>query len=788
MHPSFACDKCAQVYKSRADLDGHVSLCHPPFPCPSCKESFITKIGLEFHVTSIHSKATSTPTKAACDLCSKTFKNRAALNSHANAKHPQTINCSLCQEQCDSKISLDKHIANAHSCSKCPGGVFLTPKALEDHLAEHRNPYRCQACDTRYPDEEALDRHFHDSADDVHPTCSRCDKAFEDGTSYYSHVETAHPQLSCGSCDGRVFDPQDLPEHYLSSKNHPICMICNLGYSDQIAYVAHGAYEHPDSHCFLCQWQFDTPDALRRHIRHFSEHPRCGECGMRFADAESYHSHLFEGHQPTPFEEPASPSPASETSQRDLDITLRSQGSPPRPEIGSNDNWSPNSEDSIPYAAFIPLPPSTSGSSRNLSVDDVLPVLHTTPPHQDTSGPWSAISADSQSLAKQFDRLPKIEVPLTSENAPEQDQSPTLSSMPLVGTPIPNGSHILPTFDTRSPFSPRQEISPFFEPSPRPISIITFNDQHVQGSDDASSESVKSPQLISPAVALPDPGDGSLTSSDWSTVSGSGSNSPTPRRPSRKSKRLGASHASSPRIPVVLGGRDVPRLEWLNGLFDSPFSPSPSSISPESAANNLSASATPEYLREARAYLPLTQISNQPQYVVSPGHSPALSSPILSSTGFAASSLEKRREVRFEEDILSEQLWEQPSSDSGGSSFNLPSSQFSGSNGMQRKLGTSKLPRLTSFKRKWMPNGRSHSASSSTLHSSLHSGVAASSTSSLYHCRVCRKDPCEDLTATMCGHLFCNSCITEAVLADSRCPVCRAATLLYCLFRIDTTT
>lgn len=30
-------------------------------------------------------------------------------------------------------------------------------------------------------------------------------------------------------------------------------------------------------------------------------------------------------------------------------------------------------------------------------------------------------------------------------------------------------------------------------------------------------------------------------------------------------------------------------------------------------------------------------------------------------------------------------------------------------------------------------------------------------------------------------------CITDAVIRDSRCPVCRNAVLLYCLFRIDTT-
>jgi len=53
------------------------------------------------------------------------------------------------------------------------------------------------------------------------------------------------------------------------------------------------------------------------------------------------------------------------------------------------------------------------------------------------------------------------------------------------------------------------------------------------------------------------------------------------------------------------------------------------------------------------------------------------------------------------------------------------------------------------------------------------------------HCRICQKDPSEELTATMCGHLFCKSCITEEVITRSACPVCNNAVLLYHLFRID---
>ncbi|KAG9311707.1 hypothetical protein JVU11DRAFT_7945 [Chiua virens] len=63
-------------------------------------------------------------------------------------------------------------------------------------------------------------------------------------------------------------------------------------------------------------------------------------------------------------------------------------------------------------------------------------------------------------------------------------------------------------------------------------------------------------------------------------------------------------------------------------------------------------------------------------------------------------------------------------------------------------------------------------------------GSAARPTHSL-HCRICFKDPCEEMTATICGHVFCKRCITQAIVAKSECPVCKSATLLYCLFKLD---
>ena len=62
---------------------------------------------------------------------------------------------------------------------------------------------------------------------------------------------------------------------------------------------------------------------------------------------------------------------------------------------------------------------------------------------------------------------------------------------------------------------------------------------------------------------------------------------------------------------------------------------------------------------------------------------------------------------------------------------------------------------------------------------------AAAGHRSSFYCRICQADPCHDITATACGHVFCNVCIVEEVRENARCPVCNAAVLLFALLRLD---
>ncbi|KIJ61397.1 hypothetical protein HYDPIDRAFT_42622 [Hydnomerulius pinastri MD-312] len=72
-----------------------------------------------------------------------------------------------------------------------------------------------------------------------------------------------------------------------------------------------------------------------------------------------------------------------------------------------------------------------------------------------------------------------------------------------------------------------------------------------------------------------------------------------------------------------------------------------------------------------------------------------------------------------------------------------------------------------------------------TVQSVDSAGSTTSTVTYRHHCRICQRDPCEDMTATICGHIFCKKCVTQAVVAKSECPVCHSATLLYCLFKLD---
>jgi hypothetical protein len=88
------------------------------------------------------------------------------------------------------------------------------------------------------------------------------------------------------------------------------------------------------------------------------------------------------------------------------------------------------------------------------------------------------------------------------------------------------------------------------------------------------------------------------------------------------------------------------------------------------------------------------------------------------------------------------------------------------------------LPPLAADHRRFLPG--------SSVSPSVHRAQrAAAGHRSSFYCRICRADPCHDITVTACGHVFCNACIVEEVRENARCPVCNAAVLLFALLKLD---
>ena len=91
--------------------------------------------------------------------------------------------------------------------------------------------------------------------------------------------------------------------------------------------------------------------------------------------------------------------------------------------------------------------------------------------------------------------------------------------------------------------------------------------------------------------------------------------------------------------------------------------------------------------------------------------------------------------------------------------------------------GGGSLPALTADRRFWPGSSVSPSLSRTQR--------AVTISSSSFYCRICRADPCHEITATACGHVFCNACIVEEVRENARCPVCNAAVLLFAMLKLD---
>jgi hypothetical protein len=224
--------------------------------------------------------------------------------------------------------------------------------------------------------------------------------------------------------------------------------------------------------------------------------------------------------------------------------------------------WGFEGSANLPYASFIPLPPSQSGYSSPTSQrvttesgdslgshsrSSTLSVEQ----HSPTDGhPWN-VTIQSLSLGTDQDL----------KASPEFDHSP-LSTLPAVGTPLISSLPTVQSGDFRSPFSPRPEPPASFSLSQGITSTTVTAAEHDDADSDASSSFTRSPPLISPVVKLPDPGAVSPSStSSWTMTSDTDSRRSSPHHRSKSSSMEVNSTFSIGQ--TATSDRTVPQLSLL---------------------------------------------------------------------------------------------------------------------------------------------------------------------------------------------------------------------------------
>ncbi|KAI6158597.1 hypothetical protein EDD17DRAFT_1005362 [Pisolithus thermaeus] len=752
-HP-FLCEMCETRFRSEEERSAHFTSSDRHPHCVECQTGFVDAAALQFHVSSNHppSRIPSPREEIKCPRCPELFASHVALEVHMVEVHP-IFECHICRESYSAQSAFTDHISMAHSCPICGEGVFLDAKSLDEHQEEHRDPYPCVLCGTRYAEEELLLQHYKESPNDVHPVCVRCDLGFESDDTYNIHVVEVHRPTECEACEGLIVDEIELPHHYLSSRRHPTCETCQIGFKDRFDFAEHGALQHPESHCYLCQWQFDSCDALQSHIRHFANHPKCVTCNLRFADHETYQHHLFVVHCPK--DDDITAVPATHVSlPSSVDQVVENQ--PGR-----------SSKICSPLCTSIPHSPTASGyssptlnhfDSENLSRLDAqscysTPIIDPPSPREGALRQFvpPCLNADTDNCA---------------HNHQEPNHSPS-SIMPTVGSPLLSSAQAIPSVDYRSPFSPRPDGPPAFRATPVTNGVTkgSVPSSHEDGSNHSFA---RSSSLISPGTQLPGPVAGPSTSSGWTSDGGSGTRLSLNSSVSSHPKIFSGTDESS----SALQARDT-----CNSSRCVPASTQPTSL--ESARISVSAvTQTLEDPRGARTSLPLNHPTSRVSSPPVP-HSPINSLPIISSVGLALEDSGRRREVRFDDTMTSEPVWDHESTSSDDASLDIPMNYRRPNGTRTTKYGASKFPRSSYLKRRRFMNGRLNHSSASANRKTFRSSSPS------YHCRICLKDCCDEPTTTTCGHLFCYECISNSIMDDPHCPECNAPTLLYCLFRMD---
>ncbi len=194
-----------------------------PFVCEHCDKTYKDAPSLYSHMQCHDAKRAHL-----CSECGASFMKADHLKRHINSTHRKikTIKCTYCDmmfsDKYKAKIHERKHTGETpYLCDICSKG-FKRKEALDNHAIVHKDlpkDFKCVTCGAAFNSQQYLNRHISRHFAEKKHKCRDCDKAFIDKRDYIVHISKVHGNhrpYGCSSCGMAYKTKQGLTTHLKS--------------------------------------------------------------------------------------------------------------------------------------------------------------------------------------------------------------------------------------------------------------------------------------------------------------------------------------------------------------------------------------------------------------------------------------------------------------------------------------------------------------------------------------------------------------------------------------------
>ena len=165
VEPTWKCEICASLYKTKGDLGKHTKRQHDPNEQRTeCTKCFSNVVDIVTHTERAHVPGIP----FACEICKKSYKVRRYLRRHMLTHKIKTLtyNCPLCKKVFSNAVNLqnhkETHVSKSNesklACNICK--QLCPRRGLLSHIKQHQAEVICNICNAVLKSQTNLKGHI----------------------------------------------------------------------------------------------------------------------------------------------------------------------------------------------------------------------------------------------------------------------------------------------------------------------------------------------------------------------------------------------------------------------------------------------------------------------------------------------------------------------------------------------------------------------------------------------------------------------------------------------------